>query len=427
MDEPDAYLSNQGQQDLLKIFNAFVNPVDNSAPIQLIYVTHSPFLIDKNHGERIRVLEKGTGEEGTRVVRDVSRNHYEPLRSAFGSFVGETTFMGNCNLIVEGPADQIILASAATHLRGKDVPEMYTLDLNRITIVPASGASHIPYLVYLARGRDIEKPAIIVLLDSDQGGNDAKKGILRGGPKKNQLLNPKYILQLGDLSTVTGPTGSALVETEDLIPIQICTEAAQRYVREVCVEPDAAQLLTKETIGAAWTQGKGVFDSIEESLRKINPELHIEKVGFARAVIETIKDMKSRAAAVAEVASVLEQFETNMKTLFEALRKMQRDAERELTTVRVSERVNRAKSSFLLDHSSTAKGEELLILFEELELSLDNSVEADAIRIEIGALRRDFKINDHLTEPIEDYDRFKERLEHLRYSARLTAQDETLQ
>ena len=51
MDEPDAYLSNQGQLDLLKIFDAFANPEDGSEPIQVIYVTHSPFLIDRNHGD----------------------------------------------------------------------------------------------------------------------------------------------------------------------------------------------------------------------------------------------------------------------------------------------------------------------------------------------------------------------------------------
>lgn len=111
MDEPDAYLSSQAQQDLLKIFKAFTEPEDGKRPVQVIYVTHSPFLIDKNHSDRIRVLEKGTGDEGTRVVKNASRNHYEPLRSAFGAFVGETTFIGNCNVMVEGTADQILLAA----------------------------------------------------------------------------------------------------------------------------------------------------------------------------------------------------------------------------------------------------------------------------------------------------------------------------
>jgi predicted ATP-binding protein involved in virulence len=70
MDEPDAHLSSEGQQDLLKIFDAFARPVDGRKPVQVVYVTHSPFLIDKNYAERIRVLEKGVSEEGTRVVRD---------------------------------------------------------------------------------------------------------------------------------------------------------------------------------------------------------------------------------------------------------------------------------------------------------------------------------------------------------------------
>jgi hypothetical protein len=174
MDEPDAFLSSQGQQDLLKIFHAFANPQDGKRPIQVIFVTHSPFLIDKNHGDRIRVLEKGVGEEGTRVVRDVSRNHYEPLRSAFGAFVGETVFIGNCNLMVEGLSDQILIAGMTTHLRAKGESKLETLDLNHITVVPAGSSSHIPYLVYLARGRDVEQPAVIVLLDSDKSGNDAK-------------------------------------------------------------------------------------------------------------------------------------------------------------------------------------------------------------------------------------------------------------
>ena len=52
---------------------------------------------------------EGSRQRGTRVVRDASRNHYEPLRSASGSFVGETTFIGNCNLIVEGAADKMFL------------------------------------------------------------------------------------------------------------------------------------------------------------------------------------------------------------------------------------------------------------------------------------------------------------------------------
>jgi hypothetical protein len=59
MDEPDAFLSSSGQQDLLRIFEDFAYPQNPTRrPCQVVYVTHSPFLIDKNHGERLRVLER---------------------------------------------------------------------------------------------------------------------------------------------------------------------------------------------------------------------------------------------------------------------------------------------------------------------------------------------------------------------------------
>jgi hypothetical protein len=429
MDEPDAFLSNQGQQDLLKIFDAFASPEDGSTPIQLIYVTHSPFLIDRNHGERVRVLEKGVGEEGTRVVRDASRNHYEPLRSAFGSFVGETTFIGNCNLIVEGPADQILLAAAAAYLRAARAPDVETLDLNHITIVPASGASHIPYLVYLARGRDIEKPAIIVMLDSDSAGNDAKKGILRGGPHRKELLKAKYILQLGELSKpggIVGATNLPLVETEDLIPMAICLEATKQYLRQVCAAEDViVQQVTSAAITAE-ALDKGIFKAIEACLKKIDPELHIEKIGFARTVIEVVADLAGRSKQDPETA-VLQEYETRMRFLFRRLRQMQRDAERELTSERVSARVNRSKDSFITDRAAGAKREHAFVLFEEIEAALDNSEEADQIKLELQAMRRDFKIDEDLTEPIDNFQQFRERLEGMRYAGRLATQNATLQ
>lgn len=431
MDEPDAFLSNQGQQDLLKIFDAFAAPEDTTAqPIQVIYVTHSPFLIDKNHGDRIRVLEKGVGDEGTRVVRDASRNHYEPLRSAFGSFVGETTFIGNCNLFVEGPADQILLAGAASHLKSVGVSELEVIDLNHITIVPASGASHIPYLVYLARGRDVEKPAVIVLLDNDEGGRGALKGLKRGGARGKQLLKPEYVFQLHDLvgdQAVQAATVSGLVESEDLVPLDVCVLAARRYLLEVCeVAPQVADSVDAAAIGQQVRPDEGVFKALERTLSSIDPELHLEKVGFARALIESVAGLAANRDD-ARAQEVVRAFEVNMKALFRRLRRMQRDAERELTTERVSARVNRAKSAFLQDRATGAKRAHAFVLFEEIERVLDNSPEADAIRLELQALRRDFKIDDDPGHAIEDYDRFRERLEQMRYAARLQTQSQTLQ
>ncbi len=173
MDEPDAFLSAEGQQDLLKIFDDCARPSGDVAPVQVVFVTHSPFLIDKNHAERIRVLEKGKSIDGTRVIRNASQNHYEPLRSAFGAYVGETAFIGACNLLLEGVADQVLLAGAARLTRNLTSSEYETLDLNRLVLVPCGSASLVPYMVYLIRGRDTEKPPVIALLDADPAGLEA--------------------------------------------------------------------------------------------------------------------------------------------------------------------------------------------------------------------------------------------------------------
>ena len=197
MDEPDAFLSSQGQQDLLRILEAFALPDDRSRRDQVVYVTHSPFLINRNAGDRIRVLDKGVTDEGTRVVKDIARNHYEPLRSSLGAFVGETSFIGGSNLFVEGLADQILLAGVSSHLLAIGAPKMDTLDLNTTTIVPAGSASSVSYLVYLARGRDVIRPACVVLLDSDKEGDAAAKALARGGPRRKGLVPSEFVLQVG--------------------------------------------------------------------------------------------------------------------------------------------------------------------------------------------------------------------------------------
>ena len=136
--------------------------------------------------------------------------------------------------MVEGLADQILLAGCSTYLRGQNIPRMNTLDLNRITIVPAGSASHIPYLVYLARGRDIEQPSVIVLLDSDSAGKQAEKELRKGGPKGRQLIKPEYVLVASSLqSEVKLPADKKIVESEDFVPPGIAALAVQRYLQAV--------------------------------------------------------------------------------------------------------------------------------------------------------------------------------------------------
>lgn len=419
MDEPDAYLSSQAQQDLLRIFDAFAEGQNSRRPVQVIYVTHSPFLIDKNHSGRIRVLEKGSGDEGTRVIRNASKNHYEPLRSAFGAFVGETAFIGNCNLMVEGAADQILLAGAATLLKDRGATDFETLDLNKITIVPTGSASHVAYMVYLARGRDIEQPAVIVLLDSDEAGNSALKVLKKGEVKKKPLLKLQYILQIASLADeiLTVPSKApALMEIEDLIPLHICIEAAKLYLADFCERPDLTSGLTPEFVTSHFAANESVFKALEKTFVALDAELHLDKLGFARSVGEVTRRFNTENGDAADKES-LHQFEVSFKVLFRKLGGMQRAAVRELTMERVGSRVDRAIDRFLQDFDRGARREQVVVLFEELENVLDDSKEADAIMMELKAIRRDFHLDEEFTLPVAKYDDFKTRLRRIRYTA----------
>jgi hypothetical protein len=311
------YLSTMGQQDLLGIFDSFAAPEEpGKNPVQVVYVTHSPFLIDKNHGERIRVLEKGDGEEGTRVVSNAARNHYEPLRSAFGAFVAETTFISNCNLMLEGSADQILLAGVSS--LGRRLGRTgETLDLNTLSLVPSGGAEHIPYMVYLATGRDVDTPAITVLLDSDAEGNGIAEELKRGY-RDRKLIDDDFVIQINDLDKVElNVAVDALQELEDLIPADVAGLAVKRFADEVLPEAEAKKFAAKlPEIKVA--KGQKVFKAAEEAATATAGAIHghsirLDKVGFARAVLYVIgqeenastRDQRSRTSRSSSVASTL--------------------------------------------------------------------------------------------------------------------------
>lgn len=416
MDEPDAYLSSQAQQDLLKVFQSFAAPEGNRRKVQVIYVTHSPFLIDKNHADRIRVLEKGVGDEGTRVVRDVARNHYEPLRSAFGAFVGETAFIGNCNLMVEGLGDQILLAGAATWLRAKGVPELETLDLNQLTIVPAGGAPQVPYLVYLARGRDLEQPSVVVLLDSDQAGAEARKALKRGAPRGKQILADSFVLQVGELQPVRSATGGVIREIEDLLPLELCLRALHRYAVEFWQADDSiVQTITLDSLKSELNQERSVFDSIVAWAGKLpNSNLRVDKVGFARAVVDVL-----RFVPPSELPTITADFEFNFRTLFRRLREMQRKADRERSAERVTQKIERLKHTFAQDYPDGVNRERAGLMLADMEDALDDSPESDAIRNALKPLARDYQLLEDVLLPVPNYESFLVELEKLRYAPRL--------
>lgn len=421
MDEPDQFLSSSGQQDLLRIFGSFAHPDDDKRPVQVVYVTHSPFLIDKNHAERIRVLEKGEHDEGTRVVSSAAQNHYEPLRSAFGSFVGETAFIGNCNLMLEGPSDQVLLAGISNWLTQRGASNLYRLDLNNLTLVPAGSASAVPYLVYLARGRDVQKPAVIVLLDGDEAGNEARKALQRGGARNRRLVDDKLVLQPTDdsLSELVSDNPTGVVTIEDLIPFEIALHAAALYCEELVpgVDPLNMGLTAKGVLAGK----KDLRASLEEAIRTetSEPGFHLDKIAFARCVIEVVSGNAASVQAVEQLAE-------NFQRLNYEIGRRQRTADVDERRVNVQSRIKRAKGGFLANNPEGARREQVTVLIEEIESQLDDSYEADMVIAEMRKWRQDFKLGEDPRSPVEDYDGLVSALNKLTYLPTVEAESQSL-
>lgn len=427
MDEPDAYLSSQGQQDLLRILEAFAQPEARSREDQVIYVTHSPFLINRNAAERIRVLDKGVADEGTRVVKDVARNHYEPLRSSLGVFVAETSFIGGANLFVEGLADQVMLAGISSHLRVIGASTIDTLDLNNVTIVPSGSASSIPYLVYLARGRDVTRPPCVVLLDSDAAGGDAVKALARGGARGKEVLAAEFVVQVGNWArnqarTLSLAPGVTVAELEDLISLPVAVAAARNYATKVVEVPqDEAAAITEEAISVQLdTHNGSLFDALSAAFTScLGGTAHIEKVGFAKEVVAVMSSSRRAASKLVGIAEV----EQNFRPLLAHLARLLRRAQQEEQYRRLNNRLNRTVARFLDDYPMPTTRDRGRLLVEEVEASVDNSEDGDRVKLLAEKLRREFGLDESLTEPIERFDEFRERVSALRYQERFAKQE----
>lgn len=225
MDEPDSFLSIAGQRNLLAVFESLVRSETSKRNTQLVYTTHSPFLINRNFLQRIRLVRKGDAEEGTQYVNMVNIRRYETVRSALGIDCAQTLFMGATNILFEGPSDQYLVSEL---VRAFATPENVSefLDLNSLVLVSADNAPMVEKILESSQWGDEPVPATVVVLDNDDAGRtvrDKISGQLHNS-KTKKLIEPEFCVLISDLvdnaSTV-----------EDLIPNRMYANAVGNYIK----------------------------------------------------------------------------------------------------------------------------------------------------------------------------------------------------
>jgi predicted ATP-dependent endonuclease of OLD family len=180
LDEPGLHLHPAAQADLLKLVDSLAQ---NN---QIVYTTHSPFMIDGRKLDRVRVCREtylGAGDN------QISEKYWAgdeesvfPLLAALGYDLAQSLLIGKNNLILEGITDYWYLTGISNRLS----------ELNReglrpdITPCPVGGASRVYSVAAFISGQKLN---VVALLDSEAQGKRVRDDLVKTRIlKKDQLL-----------------------------------------------------------------------------------------------------------------------------------------------------------------------------------------------------------------------------------------------
>lgn len=185
LDEPAVGLHAKAQADFLRFIEERL-----AKRCQVIYTTHSPFMVQPGKLERVRLVEDRGKEMGSVVTSEVltrDRDTLFPLQGALGYDLVQHLFVAEHNVVVEGTSDYAYLKVISDFLAAKG--GRTSLD-PRWSIVPVGGADLIPTFVALL-GNHLE---VTVLVDSRKEGHQKLERMAKDGH-----LEKQRIILVGDI------------------------------------------------------------------------------------------------------------------------------------------------------------------------------------------------------------------------------------
>ena len=283
LDEPGLYLHAKSQLDLLNHFeDDFAN--------QIIYTTHSPFMVPTQNLDNVRTVN--IDANGTTVTNDPSGDARTlfPLQAALGYDLAQSLFVGPNNLIVEGVTDFWIINSISEYLADQGKTSLH----KDLTLTPAGGAQKISYMVALLTSENLN---ILVLLDDEKGSSATKDELIKA--KLIQEQNVVFITE------AFGSGKAAEADIEDLL------------------EPDVYIKLVKEAYSKE-LKGKTLTlnDKIPRISKRVDAAFKDLGIPFhkTRPARLLLKKMANEPDAIVSLATI-KRFETLFAAVNERLEK----------------------------------------------------------------------------------------------------------
>ena len=221
LDEPGLSLHGLAQADFLHYIS------DLSEKHQILYTTHSPFMIDSNNLQQVRTVEDVSGK-GTIVSGNLSSTDKRtlfPLQAGLGYSLAQNLFIGAKNVLVEGPADLIFWKYFSALLEQDGRVGLG----DGIVVVPTGGLDKIATFVSLLSGNDLD----MAVVHDYEGVNDQRLASL----VQSKIIKDRQVMNYAQFRDATDLKASDVEDMlgEDLY-LQIFNAAYKKQLGGISIE-----------------------------------------------------------------------------------------------------------------------------------------------------------------------------------------------
>lgn len=251
LDEPGLNLHGQAQADLLNYFETRL-----AERSQVLYTTHSPFMVQTGLLERVRLVEDQGPDVGVHVSdsplstdRSGDAATLFPLQAALGYDLAQNLFIGPHNLVVEGGSDYTYLVAMSQVLRERGLEGLDP----RWRIMPTGGTGQTANFVSLLGS----KLDVTVLVDSDGQGHQRLRKLI-----EKEVIGGNRVIFVGDV------LGRGKADVEDLFSdadyLRLVAASGYRRLKIADLSPgDRIVKRVEATLGGGFDHG-----SVAEALRQ---------------------------------------------------------------------------------------------------------------------------------------------------------------
>jgi len=291
--DPGTALHPAGQVNLQRVFERLA--IKN----QIVYSTHSLFMINHNRPERSRVVSKD--ERGTKLDQKPFLRNWHAVRETLGLILAGNFFIADTTLLVEGESDALYIGALLTALNRS---ESIDIDLNVFSVQWAGNSRNVEPMarLMLEEGR-----RVVALMDGDSGGDAIKARLER----LNVAVDDKRVIARAPVEIIPLDRDQA---TEDILVFQdiyadsvmnTAEDLVSGGFRQAAVGLDPAGERKKRLAkpdGAGVTLGRHVEKTTKEWFAEEDP---VSKLAIARTYCAALEDAHSRLGELKVCPSIL--------------------------------------------------------------------------------------------------------------------------